>query len=147
MLRTMIVGSLPRPTWLVDSGQQRVYVANRLEGDALREAQDDAVVLALRDQDHAGLDIVTDGEQRRRHYIWGFIGGLTGIDVDRLGEKQTRAGRYGPTTKVARVVGEVTRPRAVLVDALRYARAQTTRPVKVTLPGPMTIVDTVLDEH
>ncbi len=146
LLRTTITGSLPKPSWLADTGA--MFAPWRIaEPGRLAEAQDDAVRLVLADQDHAGLDIVTDGEQRRRHYIWGFIGGLTGIDVDRLGEKQTRAGRYGPTTKVARVVGEVTRPRAVLVDALRYARAQTTRPVKVTLPGPMTIVDTVLDEH
>src|SRR6266481_4512466 len=94
MLRTMIVGSLPRPVWLADPQQQRVYTSHRLEGEALREAQDDAVLLALRDQELAGLDIVTDGEQRRRHYIWGFVEGLTGIDTRNLGKKQTRGGRY-----------------------------------------------------
>ena len=82
MLRTMIVGSLPRPSWLAEPAQ--VYTAYRLEGEALREAQDDAVLLALRDQDIAGLDIATDGEQRRRHYIWGFCEGLEGLDFEHL---------------------------------------------------------------
>ena len=145
-LRTTITGSLPKPAWLADTGA--MFAPWRItEPDRLAEAQDDAVRLVLADQEEAGLDIVTDGEQRRRHYIWGFIGGLTGVDVERLAQKQTRAGRYGPTTTVARLVGEVTRPRPVLVDAVRYAKAHTSRPVKVTLPGPMTIVDTVADEH
>jgi 5-methyltetrahydropteroyltriglutamate--homocysteine methyltransferase len=146
LLRSTITGSLPKPPWLADTGE--MFAPWRIaEPDRLAEAQDDAVRLALADQEDAGLDIVTDGEQRRRHYIWGFIGGLTGVDVERLADKQTRAGRYGATTKVARLVGEVTRPRPVLVDALRHAKAHATRPVKVTLPGPMTIVDTVADEH
>jgi 5-methyltetrahydropteroyltriglutamate--homocysteine methyltransferase len=146
VLRTTITGSLPKPPWLADTGA--MFSPWRIaEPDRLAEAQDDAVRLALADQEDAGLDIVTDGEQRRRHYIWGFIGGLTGVDVERLADKQTRAGRYGGTTRVARIVGEVTRPRPVLLDALRHAKAHTTRPVKVTIPGPMTIVDTVSDEH
>jgi 5-methyltetrahydropteroyltriglutamate--homocysteine methyltransferase len=146
MLRTTITGSLPKPNWLADTGA--MFSPWRIaEPTRLAEAQDDAVRLVLADQEEAGLDVVTDGEQRRRHYIWGFIGGLTGVDVERLAEKQTRAGRYGGTTKVARLVGEVTRPGPVLVDALRHAKAHTDRPVKVTIPGPMTIVDTVADEH
>jgi 5-methyltetrahydropteroyltriglutamate--homocysteine methyltransferase len=115
--------------------------------DRLREAQDDAVRLALADQEEAGIDIVTDGEQRRRHYIWGFLEGLTGTDTQTLGKKQTRGGRYLPEQDVARVVGEITRPKPVMVEALRFAKAHTRRPVKVTLPGPMTIVDSVLDEY
>ena len=145
-LRTTITGSLPKPAWLADTGA--MFAPWRIaEAERLAEAQDDAVRLVLADQEEAGLDIVTDGEQRRRHYIWGFIGGLTGVDVERLAEKQTRGGRYGAATTVARLVGEVTRPRPVLVDAVRYAKAHTSRPLKVTLPGPMTIVDTVADEH
>ena len=105
MLRTMIVGSLPRPSWLAQPSQ--VYTSYRLEGDALREAQDDAVRLALRDQEVAGLDIVTDGEQRRRHYIWGFCEGLTGLDFARLVKIQTRGNRYGALVDAARVVGPV----------------------------------------
>ncbi len=145
MLRTMIVGSLPRPSWLAQPSQ--VYTSFGLEGDALREAQDDAVLLALRDQEVAGLDIVTDGEQRRRHYIWGFCEGLTGLDFTRLVKIQTRGNRYGALVDAARVVGRVRRPRPVLVEALRFLKAHTTRPVKVTLPGPMTTTDTLADEH
>ena len=145
MLRTMIVGSLPRPTWLAQPSQ--VYTSYQLEGDALGEAQDDAVRLALRDQEVAGLDIVTDGEQRRRHYIWGFCEGLTGLDFARLVKIQTRGNRYGTLVDAARVVGPVARPRPVLVEALRFLKSLTAQPVKVTLPGPMTTTDTLADEH
>jgi 5-methyltetrahydropteroyltriglutamate--homocysteine methyltransferase len=145
MLRTMIVGSLPRPSWLAQPSQ--VYTSYRLEGDALREAQDDAVELAVRDQEVAGIDFVTDGEQRRRHYIWGFCEGLTGLDFARLVKIQTRGNRYGTLVDAARVVGPVGRPRPVLVEALRFLKSHTTRPVKVTLPGPMTTTDTLADEH
>ena len=145
MLRTTIVGSLPKPPWLAEPAVLRAPW--RLAGDDLRQAQDDAVRLALLDQEEAGIDIVTDGEQRRRHYIWGFLEGLTGIDTENLGSKLARGGRYGERTAVARIVGEVTRPVPVFLDALRFARAHTTKRLKVTLPGPMTIVDSVLDEH
>jgi 5-methyltetrahydropteroyltriglutamate--homocysteine methyltransferase len=145
MLRTTIVGSLPKPAWLTSPGVLRAPW--RLHGEELREAQDDAVRLALREQEEAGLDIVCDGEQRRRHYIWGFLEGLTGTDTENLGVKRARDGRYAESTPVARIVGEITRPAPVFLDALRFARAHTTRPIKVTLPGPMTIVDTVADEH
>src|SRR5437867_10432537 len=82
MLQTMIVGSLPKPTWLAES--HRLYAPWRLEGELLSEGQDDAVLLALADQQEAGLDILTDGEQSRRHYIWGFCEGLTGLDFSQL---------------------------------------------------------------
>jgi 5-methyltetrahydropteroyltriglutamate--homocysteine methyltransferase len=147
MLETMIVGSLPRPQWLAEPGQQQVYTAHRLEGDALREAQDDAVRLAVADQEQAGLDVVTDGEQRRRHYIWGFCEGLTGLDFTRLAKIESRGNRYGVLIDAARVVAPIRRPRSVLVDALRFLKTQTAKPVKVTLPGPMTTADTLADEH
>lgn len=146
MLKTTIAGSLPKPAWLADSSVQ-LFAPWMVPPDRLREAQDDAVRLALADQEEAGIDIVTDGEQRRRHYIWGFLEGLTGTDTKTLGRKQTRAGRYAKEQEVARIVGEVTRPRPVMVEALAFAKAQTRRPVKVTLPGPMTIVDSVLDVY
>src|SRR5712692_9071535 len=145
MLETTITGSLPKPAWLADPNV--LFAPWRLEGDALREGQDDAVRLAIREQEEAGIDIVSDGEQRRRHYIWGFLAGLTGIDTERLGKKFARGGRYAQQTAVARIVGEVSRPGPILVEALRFARAHTSRRLKVTLPGPMTIVDSVLDEH
>lgn len=145
MLQTMIVGSLPRPTWLVPPNA--MYVSWKLQDDMLSEGQDDAVLLALADQDAAGLNIVTDGEQRRRHYIWGFVEGLTGLDFSRLVEIETRGNRYGIKVRAARVVEQLRRPRSVLVEALRFMKQHTTKPVKVTLPGPMTIADTVADEY
>ena len=146
MLRTTHAGSLPKPSWLADPGAQ-LFAPWVLSGERLREAQDDAVRLALLEQEEAGIDIVTDGEQRRRHYIWGFLEGLTGTDTERLGRKQTRGGRYVAEQEVARIVGEVTRPGPVMVDALAFAKAHAHRPLKVALPGPMTIVDSTLDEH
>ena len=145
MLQTMIVGSLPRPTWLVPPSQ--MYVSWKLEDEKLGEGQDDAVLLALHDQESAGLNIVTDGEQRRRHYIWGFVEGLTGLDFSRLVEIETRGNRYGIKVKAARVVEPLRRPRSILVDALRFMKQHTTKAVKVTLPGPMTTADTVADEY
>lgn len=145
MLRTTIVGSLPKPGWLAEPNS--LFAPWRLEGPQLAEGQDDAVRLALADQAAAGIDIVTDGEQRRRHYIWGFLEGLTGIDTTQLGRKRSRGGRYSESTAVARIVGEVTWPGPALAEAVRFARAQTDRPLKVTLPGPMTTVDSLADEH
>jgi 5-methyltetrahydropteroyltriglutamate--homocysteine methyltransferase len=145
LLATTIAGSLPKPTWLAEPGI--LFAPWRVPAERLGEAQDDAVRLVLADQDAAGIDIVTDGEQRRRHYIWGFLEGLTGIDTETLGTKRARGGRYGPQTRVARIVGDVTRRRPVLVEALRFAKTHTARRVKVTLPGPLTTIDSVLDEH
>ena len=146
MLKTTLAGSLPKPAWLADPAHQLfapwVPLADRLD-----EAQDDAVRLALFDQEEAGVDIVSDGEQRRRHYIWGFLEGLTGTDTVRLGRKRTRGGKYVAEQDVARVTGDLARPRSVMGPALAFAKAHTRSPVKVTLPGPMTLVDTTLDEH
>lgn len=147
MLQTSITGSLPKPAWLAQPGAH-VIRGWSVPPEHVVEAQDDAVRLAVADQEEAGLDIVTDGEQRRRHYIWGFVESLTGIDAQRLGKRRTRGARYtSELTSVARIVGDVRRPQPILVDGLRFVKAQTTNPVKVTLPGPMTIVDSLLDEH
>jgi 5-methyltetrahydropteroyltriglutamate--homocysteine methyltransferase len=113
----------------------------------LREAQDDAVRLALADQEEAGLDVVCDAEQRRRHYIWGFLEGLTNIDTESLATRLARGGRYGQSTPSARITGEMTRPAPVFREAVRFARAHTDRPLKVTLPGPMTTVDSAVDQY
>ena len=144
MLQTMIVGSLPRPTWLVPPGQ--MYVDWKLEEHARKEALDDAVLLALTDQQEAGLDIFTDGEQRRRHYIWGFVEGLDGVDFKHLVKIPTRGGRYGNMVDAARVIGPVRRRESITVDAVRFVKRHTAMPVKVTLPGPMTTTDTLADE-
>jgi 5-methyltetrahydropteroyltriglutamate--homocysteine methyltransferase len=146
ILECGITGSLPKPQWLSDPTAP-LRAEWILEGDRLDEARDDAVRLAIADQEAAGLDIVTDGEQRRRHYIWGFLEALDGIDTATLGRKQTRGGRYAESQSVVRIVGDLKRRGPIFVDALAFARAAANRPVKVTLPGPSTIVDTVLDEH
>ena len=146
MLTTTLAGSLPKPSWLADPRLQ-LFAPWVPPADRLREAQDDAVRLCLLDQEEAGIDIVSDGEQRRRHYIWGFLDGLTGTDTQRLGKKRTRGGRYVAEQEVARIIGEVTRPAPVMGPALAFAKAHTRRPIKVALPGPMTMVDTTLDEH
>ncbi len=145
MLQTMLCGSLPRPAWLTTSGE--MYVQWKLDGDTLIEGQDDAVRLALADQEAAGLDIVTDGEQRRRHYIWGFVEGLDGIDFNQLARIPTRGGRYGNTVNAARVIGPLRRRASAIAESVRFVKRHTARPVKVTLPGPMTTADTLADEY
>jgi 5-methyltetrahydropteroyltriglutamate--homocysteine methyltransferase len=145
MLETSIVGSLPKMPWLA---QPRMLRAPwRLEGDELVEAQDDAMRIVIAEQEEAGLDVVTDGEVRRRHYIWGFLDGLTGVDSANLGVRLSRGGRYSSTTEGPRIIGAVERRAPILLDGCRRARARTTRQLKVTMPGPMTIVDSVIDEH
>jgi 5-methyltetrahydropteroyltriglutamate--homocysteine methyltransferase len=146
LLLTTIAGSLPKPAWLADPSFQ-LFAPWVVPPDRLGEAQDDAVRLAILDQESAGIDIVTDGEQRRRHYIWGFLQGLTGTDTERTAKKRTRGDRFDTLQDVARVVGELARPASIMVDALRFARALTSRPIKVALPGPMTIVDSTADEY
>lgn len=145
MLTTSIVGSLPKPVWLAQPNVLRAPW--RLSGSELAEAQNDAVRLAVKDQEDAGLDVVTDGEVRRRHYIWGFLDGLTGVDTERLGQKRSRGGRYSETTEVARITGPVEWRAPVFVDGTRFTRSLTSRRLKVTLPGPMTIADSVIDEY
>ena len=145
MLEPSIVGSLPKPSWLAQPNILRAPW--RLAGPELIDAQNDAVRLAILDQELAGLTTVTDGEVRRRHYIWGFLDGLTGIDTDRLAVARSRAGRYSESTEVARIIGPVERKGPVLLDACQFARGTTTCKLKVTMPGPMTIVDSVADEH
>ena len=147
MLETTIVGSLPKPAWLADPSAP-LRAPWRLEGDDLREAQNDAVRLALLDQEEAGLDVVCDGEMRRRHYIWGFLQGLTNIDTEKLGQRKGyRGARYSESAQVPRITGEVAHPAPVFLEAVQYARARTTKTLKVTLPGPMTIWDSTMDEH
>jgi 5-methyltetrahydropteroyltriglutamate--homocysteine methyltransferase len=142
-VRATIVGSLPRPRWLMDTGD--MYPHWNLPADALPEGQEDAVRLWIAEQEKAGLDVVTDGEQRRRHYIWGFFDGLGGIDTETLAMRPQRGQRYHPEVPAARLIGGPVYDQPVFVDALRATLAMTDRPVKVTLPGPMTIVDTLVD--
>jgi 5-methyltetrahydropteroyltriglutamate--homocysteine methyltransferase len=142
-VRATIVGSLPKPSWLCAPAE--MFATWRLEGASLTEGQEDAVRLWIAAQEKAGLDVVTDGEQRRRHYIWGFFEGLDGIDTVTLGRRAQRAQRYHKDIAAARLVGEPEWRGPIFVDALRATRALTNKPIKVTLPGPMTIVDSLID--
>lgn len=142
-VRATIVGSLPRPGWLAQPGE--IVSKWRLERDLLKEAQEDAVRVWIAEQERAGLDVLTDGEQRRRHYIWGFYQGLEGIDTVNLAMRAQRAQRYHKEIAAARLIGGPTYVGPIFVDALKATLAMTDRPVKVTLPGPMTIVDSIVD--
>ncbi len=152
LLPTTLVGSYPQPGWLVDkavlmgSAPPRVRMREvwRVQGEALAEAQDDAVRLALADQERAGIDIVSDGEARRESYFNHFATALSGIDLDRPATTTSRSGKSVP---VPRVVGPIRRLRPVEVDALRFLKSQTRRPVKVTVPGPFTLTQLAKDEH
>ncbi len=137
------IGSFPRPSWLAVSERTRVMF--RLEGAALKEAQDDATSLNMRAQERIGLDLLTDGEQRRIGFIDHILAAFDGIDLDELAVKKIYR-RREQDRLVPRVVGKVTRRKAAIVDDLLFAKAQTTKPVKMAVPGPMTVVDSTLDE-
>jgi 5-methyltetrahydropteroyltriglutamate--homocysteine methyltransferase len=142
LLQTTIAGSLPKPGWLAQP--KALWAPWRLEGDALAEGIEDAVRLAVHDQVEAGIDIVTDGEQTRRHFVTTFLEALDGVDFEHRKTVRIR-NRYDADVPV--VVGPVARRHAVFVDAARFLRGATERRVKVTLPGPMTMVDTLYDAH
>lgn len=143
MLKTTIAGSLPKPGWLATP--ERLWAPWRCEGAVLEEAKRDAVRLALLEQEQAGIDIVTDGEQTRRHFVWGFVEGVEGVDFSRLVTIGIRADRY--RADVPTVVAPIRRRGPIHAEEARFARASTRRPLKFTMPGPMTIVDTVHDQH
>jgi 5-methyltetrahydropteroyltriglutamate--homocysteine methyltransferase len=141
-LQTTIAGSLPKPAWLATPKQ--LWAPWLLEGDVLAEGKRDAVRLALDDQAAAGIDIVTDGEQTRRHFVTTFIEALEGVDF--VNKKTVRIrNRYD--ADVPMVVGPVARRHAVFVDDAKFLRSLTARRVKFTLPGPMTMVDTLFDGY
>jgi 5-methyltetrahydropteroyltriglutamate--homocysteine methyltransferase len=142
-VKATIVGSLPKPGWLAAPGE--LFPPWRLDGATLAEGQEDAVRVWVAAQDRAGLDCVTDGEQRRRHYIWGFFQGLEGIDTVNLAMRAQRGQRYHKEIAAARLVGGPEYKGPIFRDALRATLALTDTPVKVTLPGPMTIVDSLVD--
>src|SRR5664279_2131976 len=139
---TTIAGSLPKPAWLAEP--LALWAPWKLEGDALAQGKQDAVRLALFDQEHAGIDIVTDGEQTRRHFVTTFIEGLDGVD---FANKKTVRIRNRYDADVPMVVGPVSRRHPIYVDDARFLRGETDRRVKHPLPGPMTMVDTLYDSH
>src|SRR5215472_11238610 len=143
LFATTIAGSLPKPAWLAEPN--RLWPSWRATGAGLADAKRDATILALKLQEDCGIDIVTDGEQSRQHFVHGFLESVEGIDFARKVEIGIRADRYKamvPTvTGALRLKGRVHAPEA------RVARAHTRRKLKLTLPGPMTIVDTIADTY
>jgi 5-methyltetrahydropteroyltriglutamate--homocysteine methyltransferase len=143
MFETTIAGSLPKPAWLAEPA--RLWAPWRLSGAELEEGKRDATLLAIKQQEDAGIDIVGDGEQSRQHFVHGFLELVDGIDFARRVEMGIRRDRY--KALVPTVVGPLRLKDRVHAGEARLARAHTTRKLKFTLPGPMTIIDTVADAH
>ena len=149
---TSLVGSYCQPDWLIDreklKGQfpprTRAKELWRIPEELLKEAQDDATIVAIRDQELAGLDIITDGEIRRESYSNRLATALGGLDLDNYGTVMTRSGQPVP---VPRIVGPITRERPVEVEDLKFLRAHTDRKIKLTLPGPFTMSQQAVDEY
>jgi 5-methyltetrahydropteroyltriglutamate--homocysteine methyltransferase len=144
ILETGIVGSLPKPPWLAEPAPLWAPWVPQ-DPDVLAQAKRDAVRLALMDQEEAGLDIVSDGEQSRQHFVHGFLEHIEGIDFANKQRIGIRADRYEADCPT--VVGPVRRTGPIHVEEVRFARAHTQKKLKFSLPGPMTIVDTLADAH
>ncbi|HYL90688.1 MAG TPA: methionine synthase [Burkholderiales bacterium] len=143
MLKTTIAGSLPKPAWLAEP--QKLWPAWRAAGEELEQAKRDATLLWLKAQEDAGLDIVTDGEQSRQHFVHGFLEFVDGIDFSRKVRMGIRNNRYDAMVPV--VTGPLKLKGRVHQIEASLSRKHTTRQLKITMPGPMTIVDTLADEH
>jgi 5-methyltetrahydropteroyltriglutamate--homocysteine methyltransferase len=152
LLPTTVVGSYPQPDWLIDRARlgsrlpPRVRARElwRVEEEFLEEGQDDATLIALRDMERAGVDIVTDGEMRRESYSNRFATALEGVDLDNPGVAIDRTGHENP---VPRVVGPIRRTRPVEVRDVEFLRANTERPIKITLPWPFTMTQQAQNDH
>ncbi len=142
LLPTSIVGSLPKPSWLAKP--EILWAPWELEGDALVEGKQDALRSAVQEQQRRGIDIVSDGEQTRQHFVTTFIEHLDGVDFERRETVRIR-NRYDAS--VPTVVGAVSRRAPVFVEDARFLRQQTDQPIKWALPGPMTMIDTLYDGH
>ena len=149
LLQTTVVGSYPQPDWLVNREMLSKVVPRtrlkeiwRVPEAYLQQAQDDATLLAIRDMERAGIDIITDGEMRRESYSNHFATALEGIDLEHPGEVQARSGK----TLVPRVVGKIKRTRPVEVRDMQFLRANTDKPAKITLPGPFTMAQQAKNE-
>jgi 5-methyltetrahydropteroyltriglutamate--homocysteine methyltransferase len=140
---TTIAGSLPKPAWLAEPN--KLWAPWRLQGEELNTAKDDATLIAIKLQEDAGIDIVSDGEQARQHFVHGFLEAIDGIDFNKRVEMGIRNDRYKAMCPT--VVGELKLRHRVHAREARLARAHTKRKLKFTLPGPMTIVDTIADAH
>ncbi|MET3860390.1 5-methyltetrahydropteroyltriglutamate--homocysteine methyltransferase [Dietzia sp. 2505] len=142
ILPTSIVGSLPKPSWLAQP--ETLWAPWRLQGDELVEGKQDALRIAVKEQSDRGIDIVSDGEQTRQHFVTTFIEHLDGVDFE---QRETVRIRNRYDASVPTVVGAVSRSKPVFVDDARFLRQQTDQPIKWALPGPMTMIDTLYDGH
>ena len=142
LLPTSTVGSLPKPAWLAKP--EVLWSPWELEGDILVEGKHDALRAAVQEQERRGLDIISDGEQTRQHFVTTFIEHLDGVDFE---HRETVRIRDRYDASVPTVVGDVSRRAPVFVDDAEFLRAQTDRPIKWALPGPMTMIDTLADRH
>ena len=151
-LHTTVTGSYPQPEWLIDRARlaarlpPRVAARElwRIDPDELEEAQDAATLLAVRDMEDAGVDVVTDGEIRRESYSNRFANALVGLDLDNPGSALDRTGHPNP---VPRVVGPIRRARPVKVRDVEFVRAATDRPIRITVPGPFTMSQQAQNDH
>lgn len=143
MFSTATAGSLPKPAWLAET--QKLWPQWRHEGEVLQQAKDDATVLWVKAQEDAGLDVIGDGEQSRQHFVHGFLERVEGIDFEHKVKMGIRNNRYD--AMVPQVVSALKLKGRVHQHEARLVRAHTQQRVKFTLPGPMTIADTVADRH
>jgi 5-methyltetrahydropteroyltriglutamate--homocysteine methyltransferase len=143
MFETTVAGSLPKPSWLAEP--DRLWAPWRLQGPDLEAGKRDATLLAIKEQEDAGIDIVSDGEQARQHFVHGFLERVEGIDFANKVEMGIRADRY--KAMVPQVVGPLRLKGRVHAFEAKAARAHTRKKLKFTLPGPMTIADTIADRH
>ena len=142
LLPTSTAGSLPKPAWLAEP--EKLWSPWKLPEDQLASGKQDALLVCLQEQQQAGLDIVSDGEQTRQHFVTTFIEHLDGVD---FAQRETVKIRNRYDASVPTVVGAVSRPKSVFVDDAKFLRQYTTQPIKWALPGPMTMVDTLYDNH
>ena len=138
------IGSFPRPTWLAQTDRNRV--SYRLEGATLKEAQDDATALSIHTQQQIGLDLLSDGEQRRIGFINHVLAAFEGIDLEHEAVKRIYRRREQPRP-VPRIIGKIKRRAPAIIEDLRFAKTHTSKPIKMDVPGPMTVVDSTLDEY
>lgn len=143
MLQTTIAGSLPKPAWLAEP--EKIWAPWRLDGTALEHGKQDAALVWLKEQEDAGIDVVSNGEQFRIHFVHGFLESIEGIDWDKKTKMGIRDDRY--VVDVPTVTSAVRRRGSVHGEEVRFTRAHTERKLKFTLPGPMTICDTIADAH
>ena len=143
MISTTTAGSLPKPSWLAEP--EKIWAAWKLSGDELAEGQRDAALAWLKVQEDAGIDIVSDGEQFRKHFVHGFLESIEGIDWQKMTTMGIRDNRY--EAQVPTITSKVRRKGPVHSDGTKFCRENTSHKLKMTLPGPMTICDTIADAH